>query len=638
MVAITSSGGSWSGGSVLKNLAFGGLAARCAASRTRVGARGGVMAVCAAVGVLAFLGGPAPAQGASSPEEPGRLELLLFAQQLPTTVQPGRIEKQFEEPTEPKSQLEPVIPGDEEAAPPAGAEKVRFVLSGVMIEGASVYADAEFLPLYEDLLGEEVSVDDIRRVARAISAKYRSDNYILSQAFVPEQRIRDGIVRIQAVEGFINEVVIDGEIAGRESLLEAFARKITASRPLRGDTLERYLLLADDLPGMTAKAVLTPSVEQPGASDLVLFVVHKQIDHSYGFDNRGTRFVGPFQASGRVNVNSILGLYEQTSLRVIFASEPEELDFTQLTHSETLGSEGTKLIMSYNLTRSRPGFSLETQNAESDSQELTFILSHPIIRSRSENLSLKGTFVWRKSLTDLQNLALFDDRLRIVRAGASYDVVDGFLGRGYGGVNLLEVEVSQGLDIFNESTSGSNDGVDPELSREHGKSDFFKVTANASRLQSLAALVPGLNVLGAVTGQFSGSQLLSSEEFGFGGAEFGRAYDNSEIVGDHGAAGKIEVQYGRSPIWEFLTDYQVYAYYDYGIIWRINATDLGTNGKVTESAASAGLGLRFNVTDNVSGFIEIDKPLTRAVSADSENPPFDDAGEPRLFFSVGARF
>ena len=70
------------------------------------------------------------------------------------------------------------------------------------------------------------------------------------------------------------------------------------------------------------------------------------------------------------------------------------------------------------------------------------------------------------------------------------------------------------------------------------------------------------------------------------------------------------------------------------MIWRINATDLGTNGKVTESAASAGLGIRFNVTENVSGFIEIDKPLTRAVSAEG----VDDAGEPRVFFSVGARF
>ena len=629
MVAISSSGGSTSGGSVLKNLAFGGLAAGCAASRTRVGARGVVKAVFAAVGVLAFLGGPAPAQGASSPEEPGRLELLLFAQDLPTTTQPGRLEKQFEEPSKPKSQLEPVIPEDQQAAPLEDLENVRFVLSGLMVEGATVYADAEFLPLYEEMLGQEVSLGDVYGVAGKISAKYRNDGYILSQAVVPAQRIRDGIVRIQVVEGYINEVIIDGEIAGRESLLEAFASKITASRPLRGDTLERYLLLADDLPGMTAKAVLTPSADQPGASDLVLFVEHKRIDHSYGFDNRGTRFVGPFQASGRVNVNSILGLYEQTSARVIFATEPEELRFLQLTHSETLGSEGTELIMSYNVTRSRPGFTLETQNAQSDSQELTFILSHPIIRSRSENLSVKGSFVWFKSLTDFQNLALFDDRLRIVRAGVSYDVVDRFRG-----VNLVEFEVSQGLDIFNESTSGSNDGVDPELSREHGRSNFFKVTANASRLQSLAVLLPGLNVLGAVTGQFSGSQLLSSEEFGFGGAEFGRAYDNSEIVGDHGAAGKIEVQYGRSPIWEFLTDYQFYAYYDFGIVWRINATDLGTNGKVTESAASAGVGLRFNVTENVSGHIEIDTPLTRAVSAEG----LDDAGEPRIFFSVGARF
>ena len=64
-----------------------------------------------------------PSAGALE-NEPGRLELLL-AQQIPGIVAPGRIEKQFEEATQPKSTFEPIIPeGDEVPG--------RFICAGPM--------------------------------------------------------------------------------------------------------------------------------------------------------------------------------------------------------------------------------------------------------------------------------------------------------------------------------------------------------------------------------------------------------------------------------------------------------------------------------------------------------------------------
>lgn len=203
--------------------------------------------------------------------EPGRLE-LQFAQELPATIEPGRIEKQFEEVTEPKSTFEQVVPGGDEALPPSEADAITFVLSGVMVNGATAYSEADFLPIYETALGQEVSLGDVYRMAGKISAKYRGDGYILSRAVVPAQRIRDGLVRIEVVEGFISDVIIEGDVSARESLLESYAAKIAAERPITADTLERYLLLADDLAGVSAKAVLTPSADEPGGSDLVMFI------------------------------------------------------------------------------------------------------------------------------------------------------------------------------------------------------------------------------------------------------------------------------------------------------------------------------------------------------------------------------
>ena len=163
-----------------------------------------------------------PAAGAQE-SEPGRLELLLA-------------QSEGEEETEAKSTFEPIVPEGDDAVAPDEAEAIKFVLSGVLVEGSTVYDEVDFLPIYEAALGEEVSLADIYRMAGSISAKYRGDGYILSRAVVPAQRIRDGLVRIQAIEGFINEVIIEGDDSNRESLLEAYAAKIAAERPLTART------------------------------------------------------------------------------------------------------------------------------------------------------------------------------------------------------------------------------------------------------------------------------------------------------------------------------------------------------------------------------------------------------------------
>src|SRR5690606_13126358 len=95
--------------------------------------------------------------------------------------------------------------------PPATAEQIRFRLTRLVVEGASVYSEAELAPLYADALGKVVSLAVIYRIADSITAKYRSDGYVLSRAVVPAQRIDEGVVRIRVVEGFVNGIVIQGK-------------------------------------------------------------------------------------------------------------------------------------------------------------------------------------------------------------------------------------------------------------------------------------------------------------------------------------------------------------------------------------------------------------------------------------------
>ncbi len=132
------------------------------------------------------------------------------------------------------------------------------------------------------------------------------------------------------------------------------------------------------------------------------------------------------------------------------------------------------------------------------------------------------------------------------------------------------------------------------LSRANGESNFTKINIDATRSQSLGGKW-GLQL--GFSGQYSFSELLSSQEFGFGGSQYGRGYDSSEITGEHGAAFKVELQYADQSQWPILESYQLYSFYDIGKVWQ-SSTLPGEESH--ESAASAGVGLRFNAPYAIS--------------------------------------
>ena len=139
--------------------------------------------------------------------------VALFCVEIAAQETPGLIEKRFQPPVRPESIIEPPELKVPERLPPPEARDIKFILVGVVIEGSTVYQDIDFLPLYEQFLKQEITLADMYKVADAITVKYRNDGYILSRAIVPPQRIRGGIVRLTIVEGFIDQVVIEGQVA-----------------------------------------------------------------------------------------------------------------------------------------------------------------------------------------------------------------------------------------------------------------------------------------------------------------------------------------------------------------------------------------------------------------------------------------
>lgn len=562
---------------------------------------------------------------------------LALAQNLPSSADPGRTQQRFTPPPQPRTTTDQVVPLIEpEQRVPGDAARIRFNLASVNVTGSTVYNAAALQATYGELVGKEISLADAQAIADRITTKYRNDGYILSRAIVPAQRISGGALTIQVIEGYIKDFRIDADFGGSESpgfissikgKLAAYAQKIVGSRPVTSKAMERYLLLANDLPGITAQAVLAPAQgNEPGAATLVVNAKRKLIDVFASADNYGSRFSGPYQGQVGIIANSPLGLAERFSFRAInTVADWDELMYLEGNYDQVIGNEGTNLGFGFSYSNTRPGYTLDTSafHIEGKAYTATARVQHPIIRSRTMNWYVRGTGLYRdvESETVLNGPTDFEsnDHLWVARLGSQFDLVDRF-----GGVTLIDVELSKGLPIFNYTKKGDNS------SRPEGTANFLKATGQISRLQSL--FIPGLNLYVAAQGQISADKLLSSEEFGVGGSQWGRGYDPGEISGDHGLATKVELQFGGPANIAILRGYQIFAFWDYGKIWNDDQADK-VAGTDEESLMSAGAGIRLNFMDTVSGEFFIAKPITRDIA--NRGSHGDDW---RGFFSLTARF
>ena len=198
--------------------------------------------------------------------------LVAVAQVVPNSAIPSHIEDRFNNKlTEPAKPVAPFIPEPKPAKPTplTGKAAETFVLRSVVIDDSTVYPAGTFNALFEHHINKSITLNDAREIAANITTRYRNDGYILTQAVITGQNLSDGILHIHVVEGFFDKVIIENDNLERDrrNLIAAYAEKIRKEHPINIRTLERYMLLITDLPGVNAQSVIKPSTSTMGAAD-----------------------------------------------------------------------------------------------------------------------------------------------------------------------------------------------------------------------------------------------------------------------------------------------------------------------------------------------------------------------------------
>ena len=402
------------------------------------------------------------------------------------------------------------------------------------VTGNQSIDDATLLAALEGFVGKAVSLNDIYAAADALTALYRDRGYGLANVIVPAQRISDGVIRLEVIEGRIGSVSVTGNSLYSFGFLNNRLEQLKPGTIYRSREMERGVLLLNDLPGLTARAVIKPG-EEYGSSDLLFKVTEDPAEFSASIDNYGREGLGEIRMSATAAFNSLTGRGDRLSVTGL-VSEGAALKYGNLSYGIPIGVDGDRLRFTYNKADYEvEGGDFALLGITGDNTTYRFDLSSPLVRSRNFNVVFTSALLRQETESFIAGATLPDNATEL---------------------NLLEL----GLFMSGLQESGNSWSFSGILSG-NGKSNDSTVTDAVTDAQQAKLRVDGSYSIPfarrwlfqtRATAVYSADPLVDSQKFSLGGPYSVRGYFPAEQRGDHGGFLALELrryfQVGKYPI------------------------------------------------------------------------------------------
>ncbi len=516
-----------------------------------------------------------------------------------------KIEKKEEKPEIDEIEEKPV----EEKMPALPA--VKIFIKEIEVVGAVLFSEEKIREITFSFENKELTLKEIQNIADSITLLYRKKGYITSRAYVPPQKIKEGILKIKMLEGKMGKLKIEGN---RHFKSKLFENKITMNKGdvFNYDILRRNLSLINEHPDRIAKAVLQPG-EKPGDTDIVLQVEDRFPIHiGFSYDNFASRYIGKNRYSAVLTDNNLSGNDDILTLNFQLA-EAGKYNFGSIRYLIPLFGDWEAGLYAAH-SESELGEELTKFNVEGEGEIYSLFINKPLVDKENFDLDWHMGFDYKDLRNHLLGLESSYDKMRIAKSSLDFDITDNW------GRTLLIYELSFGIP----NIMGGLDDVDPKASRVGSGGKFLKHNTNLLRIQPMPF---DSYLLWKNQFQISPYILTSTEQFQIGGLNSVRGYPPAEYVGDKGVISSLEWSFPfyfmpknlKVPFSKetFYNCFRIVAFYDFGWVGLKNA---GSGEEENETLQAAGFGFRFNVAQDFSARVEIGYPLGGNEPSDGDEP------------------
>jgi len=472
------------------------------------------------------------------------------------------------------------------------------------VEGGRTKKEIEQDP-YAVILDAHLTIGQLQAIAGDITNYYRKNGFILAQAYVPEQKVVNGDVAIQILEGKLGHVVVENnELYGRRMLLKPFTGSL--GQPVYKQAVESSLLRLTDYPGLSVFGVFRPGTEA-GTTDLVLKVRNEsRVNFNLQMDNYGSKFTGNYRLRGDVSVNNLTGSADVLNGSLMQTFDPSNGIYGALGYERPLGDIRNSVGGGYSKNTYDIGGDLADSGISGTSEITHLYLRRSFQRGIRYN-SYALLDIARKNAT-LSAPVGTTDKLAVV--SAEYDLNN--VSSNFSRVDVGSIRISQGFGGILGAMQASND---PGASRQggSGKNAGGSFTKLEGRYDHIQRLTTNQTLLTTVSGQFSNDLLTSIEQMALGGPTSVRAYPISEFLVDSGYFASLEWTV-RAP---GFADKAAFSHYTWGQVFQLAAfvdiaggtlNDPLPTDRSSVNIGGVGAGLRFN-TAEFSTRVDVAKPV-----------------------------
>ncbi len=402
-------------------------------------------------------------------------------------------------------------------------DHIRFLeesledLDGAIAERGDTYVPSSVLhELVAEYRYRDMTLDEMNEVADLVTIAYQERGYILAEAYVPEQEIEDGILKIAISEGEVGEIKVSGQKYYNERVIRRNFLEQLKHGVVKEELLEKGLLLSQDLQSAETRVVLKPG-EEPGSADIVLQTEDKlAFNWTLDFNNFGSRLVGKERYGTYIDITD--PWWGSTlSLRGVTGNDPKDSLLFKGDLSIPFGAYGTSLNLDYLEGSYVVGQELADLGLDGDTTIYGLSVSQPILRQRNQSLTMsvgyENKYTRSYARDELENL----DDLDVYYATLDYDSLDRYLGK-----NIITLAYHWG--------SLNPDDAAP-YTRANAEHRFRRYNLSLARIQKVYG---NINFMLRGMGQISNQSLLPIEEMAIGGYGTVRGHDASLFLGDSG--------------------------------------------------------------------------------------------------------
>jgi hemolysin activation/secretion protein len=425
-----------------------------------------------------------------------------------------------------------------QAATPAAAP-TRVHVDAFDVDGNTLLPASQLASTLQPFTGDR-TLDDLTGAAAAVQALYREAGYGAVVAWLPQQSLDSGRVRIAVLEGHVGEIRVKGNSHFSADNIRASLPGLQSGRTPPMRRLDAQIALANENPAKHVEVLLQPGAKS-GDVDANLTVAEQQLQRwTLRADNSGDARTGHARVAAGWQHADISGHDDVLSAELETSpSKPDDVIIVSSAYRLPLYAQALALDAYVALS------DIDGGTTSTAAGGLTFTGKGDVVGLRA------NAYLARLGEADQHASVGLEDRL-YKNSCQIEGLPAGACGPAGESVSVQPLSLGWSLQSGGTAPFGLNLSLihNLQLGLSHSSAAAFQSVRPGStphytllRMNTFGAVVLPLDMQlqARLVAQFTHHGLVPGEQFGIGGGASVRGYEERELAGDSGAALSVEL-------------------------------------------------------------------------------------------------